>query len=327
MNTNNSTGSSNDRPYVLVAEDSPTTRVVIERHLKQYFDLITAADGQEAWDLIRSDNNIELVITDINMPRMTGIELLQLIRSADDDRISSMPVFIMTSADDDEADKHQALDLGANDFITKPINPIVLRARVNVHHRLARATRELQQTESGGKPDHQGHFIQDADKFRETANHEVETAGKDNTNLSLLLVQIDLYDELRDAYSAGELGSIETNVGAQLARILRGIDTGAKTGDGQFTVLLPGTRRLGAAVVAERIRKNIEALDIDLDGKSASVTISVGLACISTEDAENYDALISICDKRVQLAQELGYNRICVDDEGRTNFSRPGSHS
>jgi len=322
MTDNNETTHSTDRPYVLVVEDSPTTRVVIERHLKQYFDLITAADGQEAWDLLQNDDKIELVITDINMPRMSGIELLQHIRSAGEERIASLPVFIMTSADDDERDKHQALDLGANDFITKPINPIVLRARVNVHHRLAKATQRLNETKSETGGTDSASNLKTREAFRLAAKHEFDVARNGDSALSLILFDIDLFDEVSDAYGISGTSKVVGCVSDQLERVLRGIDVGAYLGDGSYGVLLPGTRRLGSAVVAERLRAAIEKLEIDIDGNTASITASVALACIPAEDVTTMDELIVLCEKRLASAHEQGHNRICVNNDGHNSFSR-----
>lgn len=322
MTENNDINQSADRPYVLVVEDSPTTRVVIERHLKQYFDLITAADGQEAWDLLQHDDKIELVITDINMPRMSGIELLQQIRSTGEDRIASLPVFIMTSADDDERDKHQALDLGANDFITKPINPIVLRARVNVHHRLAKATQRLNEAKAEAGGTDSASNLKTREAFRLAAKHEFDVARNGDSALSLILFDIDLFEEVSDAYGENGANTIVRNVSDQLERVLRGIDVGAYLGDGSYGVLLPGTRRLGSAVVAERLRSTIEKLEINIDGNTASITASIALACIPAEDVATMDELIIVCEKRLASAHENGHNRICVSDDGHNSFSR-----
>lgn len=324
MTENNITEQPADRPYVLVVEDSPTTRVVIERHLKQYFDLITAADGQEAWELLQNDDKIELVITDINMPRMSGIELLQQIRSTGEERIATLPVFIMTSADDDERDKHQALDLGANDFITKPINPIVLRARVNVHHRLAKATQRLHETkaETGATDSAAPSNLKTREAFRAAAKHEFDVARNGDSALSLILFDIDLFEEVSEAYGDEGASTIVRRVSDQLERVLRGIDVGAYLGDGSYGVLLPGTRRLGSAVVAERLRSSIEKLEIDINGNTASITASVALACIPAEDVTTMDELIILCEKRLATAHEQGHNRICVNNDGHNSFSR-----
>ncbi len=314
-----------DRPCVLVVEDSPTTRIVIERHLKQYFDLVTAADGLEAWELLQNDNKIELVITDINMPRMSGIELLQNIRSSGQSRINQLPVFIMTSADDDESDKNQALDLGANDFITKPINPIVLRARVNVHHRLAKATQQIQHSSAANQAAASTGSVRlsSGSKFEEATTHEFETAQNDNVALSLVMFDIDRYSDLLKTYGEAVCEEIVSYVSSEFSRLLRGIDTGAYLDNGRYSALLPGTRRLGAAVVAERIRSAIEKLEIPIDTEnSVSVTASVAMATLPVDPASSINDMKAICENRLTIAHNLGNNRICVNDEGHTSFSR-----
>ena len=130
-------------PRILVAEDSLTSVAVISRDLREYYTLIHARDGEMAWGILLSEPRIELVITDVQMPNLSGQQLLKLIRLSPEKRINSLPVIVMTTAED-SAEKHLAFLNGANDFLNKPVDSLELQARVNVHHRLARIIRELE---------------------------------------------------------------------------------------------------------------------------------------------------------------------------------------
>jgi two-component system chemotaxis response regulator CheY len=111
----------------LVVEDSPTMRQLLVFALKRIKDMhtIEASDGVDALKKLASGERPDIIITDINMPIMDGLKLVQRIRS--DDRLRDVPIMIITTEGGAE-DKARALALGANAYIAKPIQaPQVLR--------------------------------------------------------------------------------------------------------------------------------------------------------------------------------------------------------
>lgn len=300
------------RPYLLLVEDSPTTLMVISKNLEEHFDLITAADGEAAWELLLKDDKIELVISDMNMPKLGGLELLDRIRQSDNPRIAALPVFIMTTGEDDR-EKEEALSRGANDFLSKPINPLVLRARVNVHHRLAQTTRKLDEVQQG----HQGKLL-DYAIFRDVAGRAIARAHENNTNMSLVLVSI---DQLAGVSSEENIEAVLLDrVSHCLPRSLREEqDIAAYAGQGEFVVLLPGTRRMGAAVVADRIRERVENMKSTIH--DMPLTISASVNCALADDARDYDALLNTGRRRIDIAREQGGNLVVVKNEAKRNFA------
>jgi CheY-like chemotaxis protein len=133
---------SDNKPHILIAEDSLTSIAVISRDLRDNYYIIHARDGQEAWEILQTDNTIDMVVTDIHMPKMTGHQLLVKIRKSKNTRIANVPVILITTAED-SADRNLAFLNGANDFLNKPIDSMELVARVNVHHKLSTTIRSL----------------------------------------------------------------------------------------------------------------------------------------------------------------------------------------
>ncbi|HYW05535.1 MAG TPA: response regulator [Longimicrobium sp.] len=114
---------------VLVADDEPHIGRIIQLKLEQGpYQVTLVSDGQEALDVLRSDEPIDIVLLDIMMPYATGLEVLAEARSLPHRR--DTPVIILTAKGQD-ADRHQALELGATDFFTKPFSPKKLLARVD----------------------------------------------------------------------------------------------------------------------------------------------------------------------------------------------------
>jgi diguanylate cyclase (GGDEF)-like protein len=306
-----------------VVEDSLTSVAVISRDLREYYTLLHARDGEEAWEMLLTDPRIELVITDVQMPRLTGQQLLKLIRLSPETRISNLPVIVMTTAEDN-AEKHLAFLNGANDFLNKPVDSLELQARVNVHHRLARIIRELEEkkkalaelatTDSLTK-------LKNRRSFYAQAEQNLTACRRYGKDMSLLLLDIDHFKKVNDSLGHHVGDEVLVKVATRLASMVRGVDTVARFGGEEFAVLLPETNRLGAAVLGERIRAAVEREQIAVDGRNIPVTVSIGIATLAAEEVESIDQLLNIADRRMYLAKNGGRNRICVNDDGKSHFA------
>ncbi len=311
------------RPHILLVEDSQTAKAVLSKNLAESYQLIEAKDGEEAWQLLAVNADIEVVITDINMPRMTGQQLLVKIRESPDRRIASVPVIVMTTADDN-AQKNLAFQNGANDFLTKPIDPAELRARVNVHYKLARTIRELEESrralaaQASTDPLTR---LQNRRVFYEQGTRYLAGAKRHQNVLSVLVLDIDHFKLVNDRHGHHAGDEVLVGVAALLSGIVRNGDIVARVGGEEFALLLPETNRLGAAVLAERIRANLEQQQIAVAGIHIPVTASIGVASFEAEHVDSFNELLNIADKRLYLAKNAGRNRICVNDEGKSSFA------
>lgn len=136
-------------PRILVVDDSPTIRIAVTKALKNDFSFVQAADGEAAWKLLKSDDSIQLVVTDLIMPKLDGYELIKRIRSdRTSQRIAEMPVIVVTTLEETNA-KLRALVAGANDFVTKSTDAVELKMRVLARYQVAKSTRALEQGKAG----------------------------------------------------------------------------------------------------------------------------------------------------------------------------------
>jgi diguanylate cyclase (GGDEF)-like protein len=312
-----------DQPAVLLVEDSRTTQALLAKHLAAHYQTLEAHDGEEAWAVLQGGANIGLILTDVNMPRMNGQQLLAKIRKSDDPRIRSLPVIIMTAAED-AADRNLAFLNGANDYLSKPVDALELQARVNVHYTLARTIRELEESRRqlaalAATDPLTG--LKNRRAFFERCREAVALAVRLRSDVSVLLLDVDHFKRINDEHGhpAGDQALIR--LARLFERALRGDDAVARFGGEEFAVLLPQTNRLAAAVIAERMRKAVQEDGIETGGQRLSLTVSIGVASYSAEAVETIEELLEIADKRVYLAKKLGRNRICVTDDGRTTFS------
>lgn len=122
----------NQKKCILIVDDSRTVRASLSKTLSVNFDIITAEDGEAAWQILLQQPLIDLVISDIMMPKLDGYGLICRIRGCDNQRINKLPIIVVTSAEDDIT-RERAHACGANNFIVKPVNSTDLLERVNFH--------------------------------------------------------------------------------------------------------------------------------------------------------------------------------------------------
>jgi len=310
-------------PHVLLVEDSTTTATLLARYLSDQYQLVRASDGEEAWELLQSRADIELVITDIQMPRLTGHQLLVRIRRSDSTCLRNLPVIVMTTGDD-TTDRNLAFLNGASDFVTKPIDEMEIQARVKVHYTLARTIRELEESRrqlvEQATTDPLTH-LKNRRAFFEIGGRALAAARRYDGDLSVAIIDIDFFKRINDTHGHHAGDEALVAIAELLARMVRTEDTCARIGGEEFALLLPGTNRLGAAVLAERIRAAVEHEIFTIVGQRLPITVSLGIASYGHDTGEALDELLGVADRRLYLAKQHGRNRICVNDEGSSSFA------
>src|SRR5258708_16596144 len=128
---------------VLIVDDSKFVRTTFNRILSTSFAVRECADGEAGWQAIESDSSIVMVVSDIDMPKLDGFDLLERVRGSKDLRIKSLPILII-SGDQNHAAKKRTRDIGANDFIAKEADAPEVLSRIDNLLRLVKASSELE---------------------------------------------------------------------------------------------------------------------------------------------------------------------------------------
>ncbi len=305
------------KPCILVVEDSRTVRDALLHPLSESYVPLAAKDGVEAWELLLSRPEVELVVTDIVMPRLSGHDLLLQIRGSDNPQIRNLPVIVIAGAVDRD-ERGLAFRNGANDFITKPIDPAELLARVRVHHKLARTIHELELSRRAlaeqAITDPLTH-LKNRRAFFQEGKDRLALSRRANSPLSVMLLDLDDFKGVNDSYGHQAGDQVLLAVAELLARLSRTVDTVARVGGEEFAVILPGTSRQGAAVLAERIRAAVEQSSFGVGSERVPLTVSIGIATSESDPAEDIDALLHIADRRLYLAKRAGRNRVHLSDQ------------
>lgn len=309
-------GEGGAKPLVLIVDDSPTIRMSLTRFIKDEFIPVEAANGDEAIEHILGDERIEVVLTDLSMPGLDGYGLVAKIRDSVVPRIQNLPVIVVTAADDTAA-REKAFKAGANDFIAKTSDRVELLARLRAHRKLAQTIRQLEISqrelrEQANTDNLTG--LPNRRFFDQIATKEMSLMRRQKEYFAVLMMDIDHFKSINDTYGHAAGDYVLVQVGRILSQTIREEDMVARIGGEEFVVASPYTNRLAAIVLAERLRKAVEDLDIEFDGNQIPVTISIGIA-LMPQAGETLGDVLAAADERLYVAKQSGRNRFCAADK------------
>lgn len=266
---------------VLVVDDSPVNLQVVGTTLDEIgYSMTFANNGFQAIERFKSARP-DLVLLDMMMPDMDGLEVCNILKAADPD----VPIIFLTASHDPE---HllKAFEQGAVDYVTKPFNKPELAARVKNHLMFRYAFNELKtalvEMERLAKTDGLTGLLNRRSLF-EIASQEFARAQRYNRSLSVLMLDIDHFKRINDTYGHHLGDLVIQSVASILKETLRETDSVGRYGGEEFVVILPETALEQAFEVAERIRFKVSAQSFSNDLKDLKVTVSLGVATLKSE--------------------------------------------
>ncbi len=299
---------SEEQQTILVVDDEPANIQALGSLLKEEYRVRVANSGEKALTVVQSgDQSLpDLILLDIQMPGIDGYEVCQRLK--EDPATSEIPVIFVTALDA-TSDEERGLNLGAVDYIAKPFNQAIVRARVHTHMSLKRKTDLLEQIALldglTGIPNRR--------YFDDQLRREGKRSLRQGESLSVLLMDIDHFKGFNDHYGHGAGDQCLQRVATTLKGALsRPSDMIARYGGEEFVALLPGTDAAGAAEVAERLRAAIEGMAVPHEYSSAAsvVTLSIGHATYSPEQpGDVLKGLLQSADRALYAAKKAGRNR------------------
>ncbi|KAA2284478.1 GGDEF domain-containing response regulator [Arenimonas fontis] len=257
------------RARILVVDDSRLMRKAALKMLGDEFDIVTGDDGLDAWAKVEADHAIQVVFTDLNMPRLDGYGLLEKIRSAEDSGIQGLPVIVVTGAEDDEKARMKALDRGATDFISKPFTASDLIARARAHATYTRVTRRLQEAitldPTTGLANRAG--------FVDRLQQDIAYARRHQQPLSLMQVEIEDFRRFFLQHGREAADALLQHVGRLLRGRIRKEDTAGRIGLGAFGLSLPGGQEAGIIALVDWLRERLASAPPVIAGEPRQVRL------------------------------------------------------
>lgn len=305
----------NNLPRILAVDDSRVMRRAMTKVLGKAYHVIEAEHGEDAWTYLTNDPDIQVVFTDLSMPYLDGIGLLDRMRNSDEPRLQEMPVIIITGKEDDDETKQKVLDKGASDFITKPFDSVQLQARAKAHVNFEQTTRKL--TETSDKLQQQAAIDQvtglgGQTYFCRAADESLAYIKRHGGQFTLLRMDIDDFNTLFITNGKELVNQILQQIGSTLGSLVRKEDMLARIGLAKFAMLLRDTSIEDATNLAERIRRELNALSFNAAGQQLHITVSIGLFEPLITENSGINDLIAQTEKYLNKAIEAGGNQTVV---------------
>lgn len=291
---------------ILIVDDDTAIRESMREFIEMSgYQTCMAASAEEAIEILRK-TTVEVVITDILLPGMNGLELTDRIKKA-----REVDVIVMTGYSGDYS-YEEAISKGASDFVFKPVKFEELLLRLKRVLRERRLTNErtvmldrlkkLSITDGLTKLYNSRHFYSQL-------KGEIDRSNRYGHPLSLLLLDIDKFKGYNDSYGHLEGDKVLVRLGQTVKSCLRKMDSAYRYGGEEFTVILPETVGKEAETVAHRIRSAVQSDPFQVGtGDTVTITISVGVTeYASPEDIAN---LIQRADRAMYISKDSGRNRV-----------------
>lgn len=292
---------------ILIVDDEPLNIEVMSGALEELGDIMFAINGEEAIQLALSEKP-DIIILDIMMPGMDGYETCQRLKG--NPETENIPV-IFATAMTDRADEAKGFDLGAVDYVTKPVVQPIIVARVRNHLQLKRYRDYLETIAFvdglTGIPNRRS--------FDQHIRSEWQRGTRTNGELSLLLIDIDHFKQYNDTYGHQAGDACLTLVAKALSSsVHRPGDQVARYGGEEFVCVLPSTNLEGAELIGGTLREAVNFLKIPHKSSSVCdhVTISVGGAWVQLDQSREIGELISAADENLYKSKSNGRDRVTI---------------
>lgn len=298
---------------VLLVEDSQKDLELFKLYLEnQPYRLTTALTGEEAIELCQEEE-VDLILLDLLLPGLDGYDVCRRLK--ENDRTRNIQILMVSSQNELES-KLRGIDLGADEFLIKPVNReeviVRIRALVKKKRYMDQLVNRLESALSASI----------TDKLTELYNHaylkhfmklEIKRCDRQHQPMAFIMIDIDNFKDYNDTYGhpAGDI--LLKQFGRMIKRSIRDIDLASRYGGEEFGIVLPYTNRDNALVTAERILNAFRNCSLS-EGPTRLCnrrTASMGIACYP-DDGATVAEVIQRANEALYIAKKQGKNQICV---------------
>jgi len=301
-----------ERARILVVDDDKQVRSFLEELLVEAgYAVELVSDGRTALGIVEREPP-DLVLLDVVMPGMGGLEVLRIIKAPNDLRF--LPVILLTGDTDIET-RLKGLKLGADDYLTKPANSEEVLARIEALLRIKR----LQDRITDSRRELQDAALIDSQTGLYNARYlelrlrdEFKRAERYNEPISCLVMVLEGWADAQAALGAERAGAVLKTVADLVRSGVREFDVVMRTDADRFVILLPRTHFAGSMAVAARLWNAVRTNRFQFPGRAKDLLVSIGVAFFPDRDVTSAEQLLAKVERALEKARAQGPGQICL---------------
>ena len=302
---------------ILIAEDDPISSRILQKNLENWgYETVLTRSGDGAWQALR-DEELRLAILDWMMPGMDGVEVCRKIRRRKKYRYTYI---IMLSAKDRKQDIIAGLSSGADDYMTKPVNFLELRARLQTGKRINDLEDKLLliQTQLKDLASRDGlTSLWNRTEIAKFLSEELERGQREKKPTGVVLVDVDHFKKINDIYGHAMGDQALLQVVSRLKRKVRKSDKIGRYGGDEFIIILPNCGLTEIRRIGDRLRLAVGKKCIKTELETVQVTVSAGCATSELPGTAGADKLFKVADGALLKAKGQGRNCVVVAGQDR----------
>lgn len=299
----------NNKRRILVVDDDPSSREIVAKALEyEGYQTRQCENGVEGLKVL-NEWSPHLVLLDVNMPGLNGLETLARLRVRDE-----YIAVIFVSADCQRDDVIRGLDAGSDDYVCKPFDVMELMSRVRSQLRIKDLNDNLKRANDRLKElvdidDLTGLF--NMRSLYKKLDFELDRARRYNRSVSAIMMDLDHFKKVNDRNDHLFGSYVLSEVGKIIRANIRKVDFAARYGGDEFLVVLTEINLEGAKTFANRLRTRIAETHFKSDNFQIDLTASLGLALVNPTEIDcDARALVRFADRALYMAKENGRNRV-----------------
>jgi two-component system, cell cycle response regulator len=301
---------------ILIADDSIVSRHMLDATLRKLgYEVITACNGAEAWDVLQSHNPPHIAILDWVMPGLSGPEVCKRVRDHSRDSERTYTYLLLLTSKSQKEDLIEGMESGADDYLIKPFDPHELRVRLRSGSRIIELQRQLVAAREALREQATKDFLTrlwNRSSILDILQRELTRAARESRNLGLVLADLDSFKAVNDTYGHLAGDAVLREFSRRMLHCMRSYDAIGRYGGEEFLIVLPGCDEHCTATQAERMRVTLACEPMLINEIHYESTCSFGGTSWHPGMPRQVENLIRIADKALYIAKNQGRDRVVM---------------
>jgi diguanylate cyclase (GGDEF)-like protein len=298
---------------ILIADDSIVSRHLLDATLRRWgYEVVVACDGNEAWQILQSENAPKIAILDWMMPGLTGPEVCRRVRATAKDKDIYTYILLLSSKSQRE-DLIEGMESGADDYLTKPFDQHELQVRLRPGVRILELQHELISAREELRDQATKDFltrIWNRSSILDILSRELQRGLRENRPVGLVLADLDKFKSVNDTYGHFAGDAVLREFVRRMSGSIRPYDAIGRYGGEEFLIVLPGCDVNVTEKQAERMREALANDPMWFNEEAQLVTCSFGATAWVPGITATEEALIRVADDALYAAKRQGRNRV-----------------